>query len=233
MDTSLICPQDSNKIKSFADGLNFFKLFWIFYIGCFAGVIIETIWCVVSNGVFESRTALIIMPLNPVYGFGALLISICFVRFSSNKNTTIFLGCMVAGGMFEYMCSLFQELVFGTVSWSYASDSLGIFERTSLIYCIFWGILGIIWVRGIYPYLSYLIEKIPNNIGKFLTYCVLLTIIIDIVFTSLALFRQLQRREGIPATNVVQEFYDRNLDDAALKKIYPNMTPVDNNKIMI
>ena len=27
--------------KSFASGLNFYKLFWIFYIGCFAGVVIE------------------------------------------------------------------------------------------------------------------------------------------------------------------------------------------------
>jgi len=226
MDTSISVTENNDKIKSFAEGLNFFKLFWIFYIGCFTGVIIETIWCIATNGVLESRTALIIMPLNPVYGFGALLISICFIRFSSNKNGTIFLGCMVAGGIFEYMCSLFQELVFGTVSWSYTADSLGIFQRTSLVYCIFWGILGIFWVRGVYPYLSYLIQKIPNSIGKFLTYVVLLTVIIDIIFTSFALLRQLQRREGIPATNIVQKFYDKNLNDDALKRIYPNMTPV-------
>ncbi|MDD2376006.1 MAG: putative ABC transporter permease [Clostridia bacterium] len=225
MDTSINVEQN-NKKKSFAEGLNFFKLFWIFYIGCFAGVVIETIWCIVKNGVLESRTALVILPLNPVYGFGVLIISICFVRFSGNKNITIFLGCMVVGGMFEYLCSLFQEMVFGTISWSYASDSLGIFERTSLIYCVFWGILGVMWVRGIYPYLSNIIQKIPNDIGKFLTYFLLIIIIIDIIFTSLALFRQLQRREGTPATNLVQEFYDKNLDDATLKKIYPNMTPV-------
>jgi len=226
MDTDIDVIQNSNKDRSFAEGFNFFKLFWIFFIGCFAGVVIETIWCMVKNGVFESRTALVITPLNPVYGFGALLISICFARFGSNKNSTIFLGCMVAGGIFEYMCSLFQEMVFGTVSWSYAADSLGIFGRTSLIYCFFWGILGVMWVRGIYPYLSNVIQKIPNDIGKFLTYFILLIIVIDIIFTSLALFRQLQRREGIPATNVIQKFYDKNLDDSALKKIYPHMTPV-------
>ena len=226
MDTSIDVTKNNNREKSFAAGLNFFKLFWIFFIGCFAGVIIETVWCILSNGVLESRTALIILPLNPVYGFGALLITICFSRFSSNKNSIIFLGCMVAGGIFEYMCSLFQEMVFGTVSWSYASDSLGIFERTSLIYCLVWGVLGVMWVRGIYPYLSNLIQKMPNDIGRFMTYSLLLIIVIDIVFTSLALFRQLQRREGIPATNTVQRFYDKNLDDATLKEIYPHMTPV-------
>ena len=29
----------------FADGLNFCKLFWIFVIGCFLVVVIETLWC--------------------------------------------------------------------------------------------------------------------------------------------------------------------------------------------
>lgn len=226
MDITNDAINDKKYKKSFASGLNFFKLFWIFYIGCFAGVIIETLWCIVKNGVVESRTALIFAPLNPVYGFGAVLMTICFLRFSSNKNGTIFLGCMIAGGIFEYLCSLSQEIVFGTISWSYPSDSLGIFQRTSLIYCVFWGILGIVWVRGIYPYLSYLIEKIPNRIGKFLTYFLLVAIIFDMIFSSFALLRQLQRREGIPATNSIQHFYDNNYNDSVLKKIYPNMVSV-------
>ncbi len=226
MDTNINDLQNIEKEKSFAEGLNFFKLFWIFYIGCFAGVVIETLWCLLTNGTFESRTALILLPLNPVYGFGALLISICFLKFNNNKNKIVFLGCMVLGGTFEYICSFFQEMVFGTVSWSYSIDNLGIFERTSLLYSVFWGILGIIWVKGFYPYLSRLIQKLPNNFGIILTYILLIVLIIDIVFTSLALLRQLKRREGIPATNELQRFYDNNFNDEVLKQIYPNMTPV-------
>jgi uncharacterized membrane protein len=180
----------------------------------------------VKNGVFESRTALILLPLNPVYGFGALLISICFLRFSNKNNGIIFIGCMVLGGVFEYLCSLFQELVFGTVSWSYSVDSLGIFGRTSLVYCIFWGILGIAWIRVVYLHLSNLIQKIPNEIGIILTYLLLLLTIVDIIFTSFALFRQLERIEGVPATTIIQKFYDTNLNDGVLKQIYPNMIPV-------
>lgn len=33
-----------NKAQHFAMGATFFKLFWVFFIGCFAGVIIESIW---------------------------------------------------------------------------------------------------------------------------------------------------------------------------------------------
>jgi uncharacterized membrane protein len=218
--------EKQNKEKSFATGVNFFKLFWVFYIGCFAGVVIETIWCLVTNGVIQSRTALILSPLNPVYGFGALLMTVCFVRFSNRKNGTIFLGCMVIGGLFEYLCSLFQEMAFGTVSWSYSADVLGIFERTSLIYSVFWGVLGVFWIRVIYPWLSNLIERIPNKVGVGLTYLLLILIVIDMVFSSLAVYRQSQRRQGIPATNIIQEFYDEKLSDDVLKDIYPNMMPV-------
>lgn len=218
--------EKQNNEKSFASGLNFFKLFWIFYIGCFAGVVIETIWCLLQNGVIQSRTALILSPLNPVYGFGALLMTICFMRFSDKKNGTIFFGCMVIGGIFEYLCSLFQEMAFGTVSWSYSAETLGIFERTSLLYSVFWGVLGVFWIRVIYPWLSTMIEKIPNKVGVGLTYLLLTLIIIDMVFSSLAVYRQSQRRQGIPANNIVYEFYDEKLNDDVLKVIYPNMVPV-------
>lgn len=213
--------------KSFASGLNFYKLFWIFYIGCFAGVVIETIWCIITNGYFESRTALILEPLNPVYGLGAVLISVCFVKMTGWKNIFIYIGSFVVGGVFEWFCSFFQELMFGTVSWSYGKDSLGIFERTSLIYCFFWGFLGVLWVRVIYPYMSKLIEKIPNKIGKVLTWILILIVSFDILFTSGAVLRQKHRREGKEPSNQIERFYDEKFNDDVLKKFYPHMTVVN------
>lgn len=213
-----------NKEKKFK--LSLFKLFWVFYIGCFFGVIIETIWCFIRYNKIESRTALILMPLNPIYGFGALLMTICFLKLNKSKNYIVFLGCMVLGGAFEYLCSLFQEMVFGTVSWSYSKDLLGIFKRTSAIYCVFWGILGILWIRVIYPYLSKCICKIYNKKCIILTYFLTILLITDTIFTSLALIRQMQRRNNIPAIDELQIFYDINYNDETLKKIYPNMRPV-------
>ncbi|MBQ8333199.1 MAG: hypothetical protein IJX93_05440, partial [Clostridia bacterium] len=57
---------------SFAHGLNFYKLFWVFTIGCFIGVVIETFWCLLRYRKLESRKGLVWGPFNLVYGFGAL-----------------------------------------------------------------------------------------------------------------------------------------------------------------
>ncbi len=212
--------------KSFANGLNFYKLFWIFFIACFFGVIVETLWCVITNGYFESRTALILFPLNPIYGFGAVLMTLCFAKRKDMNPILLFILCMIVGGAFEYFCSLFQEIIFGTVSWYYEKDALGISQRTSLIYSIYWGVLGIAWVNLLYPLASKIIEKIPNEIGKTLTCIIFILVIIDIIFTSCALFRQEERRNNIPATNSIQKYYDNNYNDEVLKKIYPHMTVV-------
>ena len=217
--------EDINNTHSFAKGLNIYKLFWIFYIGCFCGVVVETLWCIITNGYFEYRTSMILEPLNPVYGFGAVLISIFFAKCKGWKNIFIFIASFIIGGLFECCCSLFQEFVFGTVSWNYTPKALGILgNRTSLIYCIFWGFLGILWVRIIYPFISSLIEKIPNKIGKIVTLLLAVLVSFDIVFSSTAVLRQKSRRKNIPPQNKIDTFFDTHFDDETLKFFYHNIT---------
>ena len=219
---------NNEKDKSFAEGLNLYKLFWIFYIGCLAGVIIEIIWCLVKNGYFEYRTAMILEPLNPVYGFGALLLTLCFSKVKKLSDILIFVYSFIIGGLFEVACSLFQEFTFGTVSWHYTENYLPILgNRTSLIYCLFWGILGLLWVKFIYPFLTKTIEKLPNKVGKILTYILVVYVSFDIIFSSGAVLRQRERRNGIPADSEIDRFYDSHFDDETLKFFYNNIIVKD------
>lgn len=205
--------------------MSLFKLFWIFYIGCFAGVIIETIWCILTNGYFEYRTALILEPLNPVYGCGAVVITLLLYGLRSKSNIMLYLSSFVIGGLFEAACSVFQELVFGTVSWVYKPSNFGILNnRTSLLYCFLWGFLGIIWVRIIYPFLSKIIEKIHTKIGKILTSILVCFVIIDMIFSSSVVLRQRARRNDIPPKNSIEVFYDNVFTDEVLKFFYHNIT---------
>lgn len=217
---------DLNEV-SFAKGINFFKLFWIFYIGCFLGVVIETIWCILTNGYFEYRTALILEPLNPVYGVGAVIISLLLSKMKKYNNIVLYFSSFIIGGLFEAACSIFQETIFGTVSWMYKPSNFGILgNRTSLLYCFLWGFLGIFWIRFFYPVLSKLIEKIPNKIGKPLTFFLVALVCIDILFSSGALLRQKERRNQIPPKNSLDIFYDINFSDDTLKLFYHNITVI-------
>ena len=49
-------------------GISFQKLVWVFIVGCLAGYIVETIYCLVTRGVIESRQGMVYGPFNQVYG---------------------------------------------------------------------------------------------------------------------------------------------------------------------
>src|SRR5574344_2138135 len=150
---------EAKKTKIFIKGLNFYKLFWIFLTGSFLGVLVETLFCILKNGYCESRVGLVWGPFNAVYGFGAVLIVFVMSKIKHKKYVFIFLGSMIIGGSFEYLCSLFQELIFGTVSWEYSNTPINIAGRTNLLYSFFWGILGFFFVRDIMPRLNKILEK--------------------------------------------------------------------------
>ena len=88
---------------------------------------------------------------------------------------------------------------------------------------IFWGFLGLIFIKIIYPFLSNYIEKIPNKIGHLLSIFLLVFLIFDMTISWTALFRQNLRRKGVKPFTLVGEFYDKVYTDDYLKKVYPNM----------
>lgn len=216
------------KIESIKE-LGYYKLFWIFFIGCFLGVFFETIWCLLTRHHFENRSGVIYGPFNPVYGFGAVLLTISLKRLCDKRDLWIFLGSMVIGGAFEYLCSLIQQVVFGTVSWEYSNTQLNIGGRTNVMYSFFWGLLGLMWVKEFYPRLSALIERIPKRLGKWLTLILSILLLLDMLISALAVERQSQRRQGFPAVNVISQTLDELYPDDVLSRIYPNMMAVDHD----
>lgn len=207
----------------FAHGLNFYQLFWIFFIGCFLGVVVETIWCLLTRHHYESRTGLIYGPFNLVYGFGALFMTLGLNWLSKKRDAWIFLGGFVIGSVFEYICSWVQEFLFGTVSWQYDEMPFNLNGRINLLYSIFWGLLALLWVKGIYPWMCRLVNRIPDKIGKPLTWVLLVFMILNSAISGLAVGRMSARYAGEPAANALEQFLDDHYPDERLQKIYPNM----------
>lgn len=210
--------------KPFAFGLCYSKLFWIFMIGNFVGFVLETIYALLMPPhQLELRVSVVFGPFILVYGFGAVVITLLLYKMYNQKDIMIFFASMVIGGAFEYFCSFFQQAMFGTVSWEYSDSALNIGGRTNLMYSFFWGVLGLIWVKDLYPIMSRFIQKIPKKVGRPITVAVTIFMVIDIALSAGAVYRRSERINNIPATNAVQKFFDTCFDDDFLDMIYPNM----------
>lgn len=212
----------------FAHGLNFYKLFWVFFIACFLGVVLETVFCWVTSGHLTNRTGLVYGPFNLVYGFGAVLMTVCLRRFAQKRDLDIFLAGMALGGAYEYACSWLQEKVFGTISWDYSQMPFNLGGRINLLYCFFWGILALVWVKELYPRISNWIEThVPKTIGVSLTWVLVVFMLVNMVMSAGAVWRLGQRYENVPATNPVAVFFDEHFPNERMARIYPSMMHVE------
>ncbi|MBE6350366.1 MAG: hypothetical protein E7062_06435 [Spirochaetaceae bacterium] len=197
--------------------------FWIFVLSCFLGTLLETLFHLIVYKEFQNRAGLIYGPFNPVYGFGALIMTIFLRKIQHRSIFLIFVCSTFIGLSFEYICSLFQEIVLNSLSWSYSDTYFSIHGRTNVIFGFFWGILGCIWIKILYPFFYHQLGKIHNPLFKIVSFFFALFMIFNMAISFLAVFRQSKRIQNIPAKTPLDFYLDLHYPDARLAKTYPEM----------
>ena len=187
------------------------------------GDLIETVFVWGTSGVLMSRSSLLYGPFSVVWGLGAAILTVVLRGLMDKSDRYIFVGGALMGGVYEYMCSVVTEKLFGKVFWDYSKIPFNLNGRINLLYCVFWGIAAVIWVKEVYPRISALIEKIPMKVGKVLTWVLVVLLAVDVALSCMALGRMDQREKGIPATNAVQQFLDEQYPDEYLTQRYQTM----------
>lgn len=102
---------EEHQRKHFAQGINPYKLMLVCFVGSFAGVVVESLWCILRHGYLESRAGLVYGPFNLLYGVGAVTLTLALYKFRNRGPWLSFLGGMLVGSVVEYVCSWGQELV--------------------------------------------------------------------------------------------------------------------------
>ena len=220
-------PSQKPKPTVFAQGCSPTKLIWTFFIAALLGDIIETLFCRATMGIWMSRSSLIYGPFSIVWGLGAVMFTALLYRYKDKSEGYLFLAGTIVGGVYEYVCSVFTELVFGTVFWDYSHIPFNLAGRINLLYCFFWGIAAAVWMKVLYPRLSRLIERIPMKAGKVLTWVIVVFMVFNMAISALALGRYQQRQSAPDApTNGFTEFLDHYYPDERIHQVYPNMKQV-------
>ncbi len=214
--------QERQQTKSFIEGCSFYKIVLLFVIGAFLGDVTETIFCRISAGVWMSRSSLVWGPFSVVWGLAIAAVTVLLYRYRTRSDRFLFLMGTVLGGAYEYLCSVFTELMFGTIFWDYSKIPFNLGGRINLLYCFFWGIAAVVWFKGLYPVLSGWIEKIPQWPGKPIIWGLIIFMCIDMGVSCMALARSSERSQGIPARYHWQEIMDERFDDDRMNRIYPN-----------
>lgn len=207
----------------FAKGVNAYKTLLVCFIGSFAGVVVESIWCLLRHGYLESRAGLVYGPFNLLYGVGAVALTLALYRFRNRGPWLSFLGSMLVGSVVEYVCSWGQEMLFGSRSWDYSAMPFNLNGRICLLYACFWGVLGVLWIKDIYPRMAKLILKLPNKFGKIATWCVTIFLVLNAAVSLLTVQRWSERVHDIPPSNGFWEMIDERFPNERMELIYANM----------
>lgn len=201
--------------------LNFInRIFWIFIIGSVFGFFAEMLYSTVYTRSIVIRHGLIYGPFVQVYGMGAVAYYLLITRVQKPKEA--FFAGMFMGGILEYLCSFFQEILFGTISWDYSDMFININGRTSLLYCFYWGIIAVVFLNVVYPGMGKLEFFIHKKQIKILTIFLAIFMAFDISISCMAADRQKERHDGTPPQNRIDEFLDKAYPDELLNRIYNN-----------
>lgn len=204
-----------------------FRLFWLFVLASLAGDLIEVAFWWLTRGELISRSSLVLGPFSLVWGLGAVLLTVALHPLMAQGNLVIFAAGTLLGGGYEYICSWFQERAFGVCFWDYSHLPFNLNGRINLMFCLFWGLAAVAWVRVVHPMLCLLITRMPRRLAPWITAAMALFLAASTALSAAALVRMDHRRSGVPAAGPVQMFLDERFPDQWLQQRYPNMGFLD------
>lgn len=225
--------------------ITFKRVLAYFIIYSFLGFIIETIFGMLTKGVIESRQSCLYGPFCCIYGLGAAIMIPGLQKFKK-KNITLFLAGAIEGSIVEYVISWLGEIVFHIKWWDYSNMPFDINGRICLLFTIFWGLLALMLIRLINPYIERFIDKIPKKLFSILTIGGTIFLILDLLITAFGLQvfytrftkkydlnivedKNLMVSQEVLDSKFVQKLSNTIFTDEKMLKTFPNIKYEDND----
>lgn len=213
--------------KSFSIlGISIWRIFAYFIVYSILGYIIETLFGIVTKGVWESRKSFLYGPFCAIYGLGAVIMIVFLHKYRKQYNT-LFVSGFIIGSIVEYLVSLIGEMILHVKWWDYSDMPLNINGRICVYFSIFWGFLSIYLICSVNPkvdrFIDWIKSKFSLKLLKTLTLTTIIVLFIDCVITGIAvnffLIRmKVENNLDVPEKEMITKIYDEIYNNEKLSK---------------
>lgn len=195
----------------------------IFLVASVLGLVIETVYTFIVFGILESRVGLVWGPFSPLYGVGAVLLTMVLWPLRKEPAWKVFIISAVVGSLLEQTAGWSMEYFAHLQSWTYLGLPDHITQWIAWRFVVMWGLLGVVWCRVIMPEMMYRIGEPTSRRQVILVTLLAAFITLDVVMTIACFWRAGQRFEGVPPRNGFEVYVDTHFDDKFMAETFENM----------
>ena len=205
--------------------LGWYQIVIIFFLGSMAGLLIEEIWMLLSAGLAENRVGLVWGPFSPLYGLGAVALTVLsfFLRSRGASGWQVFLVSVLVGGVLEQLAGWSMSTFFDAESWTYLHLPDHITQWVAWRFLLAWGLLGLVWCRAVMPRLLYQIGMPTTRRQAVFVTLVAVYLVADVAMTLVCFNRKAERDAGEPPSNAFEQWVDTNYSDEFIAGRFQNL----------
>ena len=155
-----------------------FKYILLFFLYSALGWFIESLYRSLGEGRIIN-SGFLTGPICPIYGTGALVMTICLYNPFSDRPLLVFLLGMILCDAVEYVTSLIMEVLFNQHWWNYEYEFINIRGRICLKHTLFWGAASIGFTYIFHPFVDRNVSKLSDKSIAILACCALALFFVD------------------------------------------------------
>lgn len=186
-------------------------MFLLFIVYSFLGWLMEVILISIQTKKPTDR-GFLIGPLCPIYGVGALLITLLLSKYSNDLPALFVMGGLL-GAILEYFTSYIMEKIFKTRWWDYSDKKYNINGRISLTTTIGFGILGIILIHFLNPFFKNILVNFSDTAVIIISIILLIIFVTDVIvsFRIISKVKILNTNEVRDTTDEITHYVQETL----------------------
>ncbi len=197
-------------------------LVYLFYIYSFFGYIWEVIWVSANQRKLTNR-GFLYGPILPIYGFGAVFITL-FVNHAisrlNSSNIVIFISGMFIATVLEYFTGYIIEKIFRVRYWDYTERFMNLKGYICLRSSLFFGVASIIMIKYSNKHVFDIIGRLENTNINYLIYLFLAITAVDVI---ISIKQAYGFRYIIEYQEKVEEYVEEIKKDVKLKALEKSM----------